>query len=249
MNLRINALALPLIAGAALMFASTDAQAQLLNGNFASNTGSGQLTVGGTALANWTGGGKEGYFGSPTTPPVFVYALGTTTQLSSTGVNGDGFMGNVKFYGITTTPGGVVIAADGDPDWAGSISQSLSGLTVGNDYTLTFNWAGAQQQGFSGNTTERWEVSFGSETQSTATINTPSQTFVGWQTASMTFTPTSATQTLKFLAKGTPSGQPPWLLLNNVSMSSVSAVPEAGTVALLLVPGLIGAAYLRRRRK
>lgn len=248
MDIRINTRSLRLAAVTALILASTNAHAQLVNGDFALNSGSGQLTVN-SSLTGWTGGGKEGNFGSQTTPPVFVFAAGTTAQLSSTGVNGDAFMGNVKFYNATAAPsGGVVIAADGDPDWAGSIQQTVNGLTPGTDYILSFNWAGAQQQGFLGNTTERWQVTFGSSSQSTATVNTPSQQFIGWQTANMTFTATSVSQVLRFLAVGSPSGEPPWLLLNNVTLASAAA-PEPGSLALLAaVLGGVGIAARRRKK-
>ncbi|MFO0949985.1 MAG: hypothetical protein U0835_02305 [Isosphaeraceae bacterium] len=109
---------------------------------------------------------------------MFVFAPGSTTQLTTTGVNGDAFMGNVKFWSAIGFPGGGnIVAADGDPDWAGGITQTVTSLTVGDTYILRFNWAGVQQQGFYGATTEKWQVSFGSDTQSTATVATPSQGF------------------------------------------------------------------------
>jgi len=202
----------------------------LTNGSFTGTHG--QLTVN-TTLSGWTGGGKEGNFGSQTTPPVFVFNPGDTF------VTGDAFMGSVGFYGTPSEPSGKnFVAADGDPAWAGSVSQTVAGLTVGHTYQLDFTWAGAQQQGFSGNTTESWQVSFGSDTQSTATVNTPSQTFVGWQTASMTFTATSTSQVLQFLAKGSPSGEPPWLLLSDASLQDTTVtpptVPEPATITLVL---------------
>lgn len=231
-----------------LLLATREARAQLINGDFSSSTpsGSGQLTVGGYTLTGWTGGGKEGLFGSPTTPPVFVFPS------TGGGVTGDGFMGTVSFYGNPTSPNGLrFVGADGDPDWAGSIQQTVGGLTVGASYSLDFNWAGAQQTGYSGATTEQWQVTFGSDTQSTATVNTPSQTFVGWQTASLNFTPTSTSQVLKFLAVGTPGGQPPWLLLNDVRLTSVAAVPEASPLlmsTILAGLGLVGGLRARLRK-
>jgi hypothetical protein len=204
------------------------------NGDFSGNGGSGQLTVN-TTLSDWTGGGHEGGFGSQTTPPVFVFTAGTPFA------TGDAFMGTVGFYDSPqlSAPGnGIVVAADGDPAWAGSLSQTVNGLIVGATYDLTFNWAGAQQQGFSGATTESWQVALGSSTQSTATVNTPSQGFSGWQSATMDFVATSPSELLNFTAIGAPSGQPPWLLLNDVQLN---AVPEPSS---LLMTGLGGVIFV-----
>jgi hypothetical protein len=213
----------------------------LTNGDFSvHSSGFGQLTVSSYAVTGWTGGGKEGNFGSTTTPPVFLFAgLATGTNGLSNGVSGDAFMGTVDFFGgsaLSSPSGGTVIAADGDPAWAGSLSQTVNGLTTGDTYELNFDWAGAQQQGFAGNTTEKWQVSFGSNTLSTSTVSTPSQTFAGWQTGTLDFTATSASELLKFLAVGSPSGEPPWLLLSNVSMTdtTASAAPEPASIALVL---------------
>lgn len=241
---------LPALAAGILVVASLDARAALIlkNGNFAINGGAGQLTVN-TTLSQWTGGGKEGNFGSQTTPPVFVFTPGSTAQLSTTGASGDAFMGVVDFYSATAAPdNGVVVAADGDPAWGGSISQALSGLTVGGTYHLAFNWAGAQQQNFAGDTTEAWQVSFGGSTQSTATVSTPSQTFAGWKTAAMDFTATSTSELLTFLAKGSPSGEPPWLLLDGVTLTQTTTSTPEPSAALLFIGGgiLVG---LRRRFK
>jgi hypothetical protein len=49
-------------------------------------------------------------------------------------------------------------------------------------------------------------------------MNGPNHGFLGWYNGSNTFTATSTTQTLRFLAVGTP-GVPPWLLLDNVQLT------------------------------
>lgn len=235
--------ALPVVAAAVLLTASTEARAgAILNGALAGTVG--QLTVNGS-LANWTGGGKEGNFGSPTTPPVFLFAPGA----GQTGEAGDAFMGTVSFYGVTTSPdGGNFVAADGDPSWGGSLKQTVTGLTVGDVYSLTFNWAGAQQQGFGGNTTEHWQVSLGTDTLSTSTVNTPSQAFAGWQTAALSFTASSTSELLTFLAVGSPSGQPPWLLIDGINLSdTTSATPEPGSVLLVSTGVCLLVGFSRRR--
>jgi hypothetical protein len=61
----------------------------------------------------------------------------------------------------------------------------------------------------------------------------------------MFFTPTSTTQTLKFLSIGTPDGLPPIAALDGVSLT----VPEPATWAMMLVGfGGIGAMIRRRRQ-
>jgi hypothetical protein len=130
--------------------------------------------------------------------------------------------------GTTAIPnapgGGNIIAADGAYEVA-PIQQTISGLTVGQTYVLKFNFAGAQQQGYTAATTEKWIVSMGTGVFagnfSTATQSVPGMGFSGWQTATMYFYAGSATETLSFLAAGTPNGQPPFSLLADVDLEVV----------------------------
>jgi hypothetical protein len=61
----------------------------------------------------------------------------------------------------------------------------------------------------------------------------------------MTFTATAATDVLSFLSTGTPSGVPPFALLDGVSMV---AVPEPSGAALMIV-GVLALAGLRIARR
>ena len=72
--------------------------------------------------------------------------------------------------------------------------------------------------------------------------NAPS--FWDTQVQKMTFVATATTQTLTFLAKGTPQGQPPVVLLDGVSMIQT---PEPATL-VLLGGGLIAIIAIKKRR-
>ena len=145
------------------------------------------------------------------------------------------------------------MAADGAYE-VGAISQTVSNLFVGNSYSLSFYWAGAQQSGFSGVNTEAWQVSLGTETYTTSIATNVSHGFTGWVQQTFNFTATSTNEVLSFLAKGTPPGVPPFSVLDGVSMTEVASptpAPEPstlqyGAVALLFV--FAGARKMFRRK-
>jgi hypothetical protein len=88
-----------------------------------------------------------------------------------------------------------------------------------------------------------FKVTFGSNSQNTQTISVPGQTFSGWNNATMSFTATSAIETLSFLAVSD-QAVPPYLLLTDVSF----AVPEPSSIALVSTGllALLGIGYRRR---
>ena len=217
--------------GLALSFAAVGAQADPLvtNGSFESTTnGSGQMGYN-TNATGWT-----------TTGYNFIFAAGTA---DTTGANGQ--YGNLTLWGpgtgsanglpASSPDGGNFIGADGDFDTS-AITQTINGLTAGDQYSVGFWWAGAQQSGFYTSTTEQWAVSLGGQTQSTAILDNASEGFTGWQYDTMTFTADSSSDVLSFLAVGTPAGVPPFVLLDGVSMNQV---PEPASGAMLLT-GLAG---------
>ena len=129
--------------------------------------------------------------------------------------------------GVIASPGGGnFVAFDGDPQGGAqqSVMQTISGLTVGETYKLTFDWAATQYQFvdgagppfscsgcWSGITTNEIEVSLGGGVpQDTAVVdNIPAKGFTGWMPETFNFTATAASEVLKFVSIGAPSGNPP----------------------------------------
>jgi hypothetical protein len=156
---------------------------------------------------------------------------------------------------ITSSPdGGNFVGGDGAFPTNGksneniaSLQQTITGLTVGQTYALSFDWAAAQQHGYFGATTEEWSVSLGGQTQDTPVYDLASQSFSGWMGDTMYFTATSSSELLSFLAQGTPSEtEPPFVLLDGVALNNIT--PEPGTLTLLLTGGIAGFGALNRRR-
>ncbi len=113
----------------------------------------------------------------------------------------------------------------------GAIQQTINNLVVGQTYQLSFDWAAAQQASFYGTTTESWIVSLGDQTFSTEILTNPSEDFQDWRQQVFTFTATGTSEVLSFLAAGTPMGNPPFSLLDNVQLN---AVPEPDSLPLML---------------
>jgi len=228
---------------ALLTFAiSAQAGSLVINGSFESTSnGPGQFDYLTTATG-WTSSGYN-----------FIFASGTGDTSGTTGQYGALSLWGLANGGLDSLPasspdGGNYVAADGAFE-IGAIDQTINGLTPGDNYTVGFWWAGAQQSGFSGATTEQWLVSLGAQTQSTPVVDNANHGFTGWEYGSFTFTATSASEVLSFLAVGTPTGVPPFALLDGVTLND--AAPEPGTLALMLggLVGALGVSRLRNRLK
>jgi hypothetical protein len=151
---------------------------------------------------------------------------------------------------VTASPaGGNFIAGDGSTTFDAPLSQTITGLTAGGTYAVSFYQAGAQQ-GPNGSTptTEQWQVSLGGQVQESAVMNAPATSWAPWESQTLTFTATAASEVLSFLAQGTPNNEPPVALLDGVSMTQV---PEPASWALLatgLAAVTIGTVSVRRRK-
>lgn len=152
---------------------------------------------------------------------------------------------------VAPPSGGNFIAADGAYE-VGAITQTITGLTVGQTYVLKFYYGAAQQQGYTQATTERWTVSMGTGNVAgnfqTPTINLAAKSFSGWFQATMYFTAGSTTETLSFLASGTPNGEPPFALLAGVDLE---VVPDSSSWLIFAGFGLLCVCLetMRRRRR
>jgi hypothetical protein len=248
-----------LSAGTGLLFllASSPAFATIdlaTNGDFSENGGNGQLGFNTTAtdwsVANWPGSyfflwnasssgttadttGAPGFFTTPATNPVKLWGPGTSPASDN---------------GLTVSPDGGTFVGSSPAFHNGPIWQTISGLTPGLKTIISFDYAGAQQFGFTGSSGAGWQVSLGSETEDTTILSSSSKGFTGWKTASLTFTPTSSSEVLKFLSIGQKTDVQSFVLLDSVK---VDPIPELSTWAMMALgfAGLAYAGFRSNRRK
>jgi hypothetical protein len=233
MNLKT---AVALLASAALAMPAMAANL-VTNGDFEADIGQGTQQLwygGGGTLTGWNWDGFNWYY-----PNLVEAQTNNITGQIYGPLNGQN-------NGLSLSPtGGAFMTLDGDASFPGHLTQSISGLTAGKAYKVTFSWAGAQQAGFQGPTWAKGlTVSLGNQSYVTSELAGPEGSFQPWRTETATFTAGSTTETLSFLARGLPGGQPPFVLLDGISLS---AVPEPASWAMLLMGfGLVGAAARRR---
>lgn len=176
--------------------------------------------------------GPQNVFGSPNPPP----PPGVGFNNGFTGSSNGGF-----FFGA-------------DAAYANApISQTVSGLTAGKTYTLSFEYASAQFTDATGAYFSGWDVSLDGNNVASVSNSVRSQGFAAWQTKSVTFSASGTSTLLNFLATGGPSGLPPFALLDGVSITEVVVppppVPEPATLALMLAGGGLVVMAVRRQRR
>jgi hypothetical protein len=188
-------------------------------------------------LAGWASPNGYNYVFLPTSTTATGF-YGAFSLWSSTSA------GSPNTFNNAGPTGGNFAAADSDYGTQ-PITQTINNLTPGHTYQLSFAWAGAQQSGFTGATTDSFAVSLGGQTFNTATINLPNEGFSGWMNQTFNYTATSTSEVLSFLAAGAPA-VPPFALLANVQLVDA---PEPGTLMILLSPIVALAGIARRRSR
>ena len=255
------------LAGLALPSSASAAANLVTNGDFEQFTGPqspGQIAPAisdkglgdiGRVLAAWTKtcindctGGSQG-----TGSQGFAFLV--DSQADSTGFQSVFSPPNIKMWGpssgssngFTGSPnGGYFLGIDGAYGRS-SLEQLINGLTPGTTYELSFEYAGGQFTDASGATDQSWQVDFGLSTSSTPTMQVASQGFSGWQNAAMEFVAGSSSQILKFTAIGNPSGLPPFLLLDGVSLNPKEQPPNPSVPGPLPVVGAAAGLMVSRR--
>lgn len=246
-------------------FAITGGSASFEFGTYAPTGSTWNGTYNGESMAQWTSASYGFVFNSSST-----IAKGTWGDLSlyqsgsiftdenpanpgctSNPVTGATSKATSAACGFNGPTGVNFIGSDAQSPYTAKINQPITGLTKGATYTLSFDWAGAQQTNFTGINTEAWTVSLGTvgngnPAQTTGYVTNQSGGWTGWMTETMTFKATTAQpEVLSFLASSTTTtgALPPFALLANVSL-----VPEPAGVASMIVGivGLVGLSWRRR---
>ena len=190
------------------------------NGSFTmpgGTTTNGYIDNGTQNMPGWTGG-KSG--------ALDCYVVTNTNQ----------FCGYATFAtneGLSPN-GGAYVMFDADPTYGSTLSQTVSGLIVGKFYKLSFYQAADHQSTFTGATNLSFSATLGTQKLTAASPN-PTTVDAAWQFVYLIFTASATTETLTFSANG-PTGGPPILLLDGVSLTQV---PEPAEWTLVAIGGLL----------
>ncbi|MGO9941190.1 MAG: hypothetical protein ACLPIC_00215 [Rhodoblastus sp.] len=226
-----------IIGGLALAFSMGSAHATqfVKNGDFTELTsGLGQLGYD-TAATGWATTGYNFVFTQADQSVNGSYAGLSLWDQANGGAS--------TWNGLTKSGTGNFVAMDSDFETA-PLTQTITGLTSGKTYYLTFNYAFGQQYGFSGPTVQSLTASLGGTSWTSANFDVANHGFTGWQSVEVGFKANSTSEVLSFLASGN-LPVPPFALVSNVSMTA--GVPELSTWALMLM-GFAGLGFAGHRR-
>jgi len=238
----------------------------LVNLNFVNYSGSApKNTFTNVNPVGWTGGSGLIFIATPGTSANSNSACGTTYLQT--------------YVCPSTLPIGAYneVEADGNPEFESGFNYTITGLTKGTTYDLSFYQAAGQQTTFQGATTEQWIVSLGTSgitdnwvssgmtcnpcTYSnpdinasivpTTIMNTPSKGGTDWNFVTVSLTADASTDILSFLAwgnNGSTTNLPPIVFLTGVNAAPPS-VPEPGSIFLFGTVLLGVGGVIRHRRR
>jgi choice-of-anchor C domain-containing protein len=171
-------------------------------------------------------------------PGSFAFLPSGSTVIDGWTVGG---AGGVDYIGTYWTASDGNRSIDLSGGGIGSVSQLLTGMTVGQEYTISFDLAGNPA---GAPAIKNLQVSVGSMGGGLFTFNTLGGTLsdLGWITQTVTFIATASSATLTFLSQDNTSFGP---ALDNVS---IAATPIPGAL-LLYGSALGGMGFLGYRRK
>ncbi|HLH41157.1 MAG TPA: PEP-CTERM sorting domain-containing protein [Bryobacteraceae bacterium] len=239
--------------------------------SFGSNT---QIAFASGSPAYTAGVWTENYTGGGGTTEQIVCVVGLlSADISNTcGNPGPGSSQHVSIPAqpgnSAILPGGVTnyVEVDGDPTWGAPISATMSGLTIGNQYQISFYQASNEEDGNDKEYLDSWKVYLipgagqgaytppaGDLVYTTDKMDNKGAQATPWEFESFTFFASAVSETLEFVAHvAAPAGQsitpyqPPFFDLAAVQLDPV---PEPGTWALALSgAALLFAGHALRRR-
>jgi hypothetical protein len=216
-----------------------------------------QVTSNGGTVPGYVNGSGNGTPGSSLNGWTNTDGYSFISNGAANGRLGAGPNGTISLWAATASPdGGNFLAVDGDVSRTtqakgtlgrGTLSQMITGLSIGDNYAISFYQAAAQQSGFTAATSEQYLVTLGGTSKLSTLMSLPAgggaNDFSGWSLQTLVFNATSTSELLSFYADAT-AGSPPFVLLDGISIADV---PEPSAIALILAGGL-GLLATRRRK-
>jgi len=188
----------------------------------------------------------NGSFETPGFGGSFTTLSGGSTFITGWTVGGD----TIDYIGNYWTASNGSASLDLNGLHPGSISQTISGLTVGASYKVSFDMAGNPD---GGPPIKSLEVDLDGIAQTLALFDTTgnNRAAMGWAPVSFDFTATNTSELLAFVSTTTAfSGNDTYPQAFGPALDNVSLTPVPEPLTLSIFgAGCVGAAVLRRRRR